>query len=49
MLEIPGDMLGWTLGACLAGVLAIAIGALGLCLIARAEGRGILTVGPPTP
>ena len=47
MLEVPADMLGWMLGACFAGVLAVAAGALGLYLIARAEGRGILTVGPP--
>jgi len=37
------------LGACFAGALAVAAGALGLYLIARAEGRGILTVGPPYP
>jgi len=34
--------------SCFAGVLTIAIGALGLYLIARSEGR-ILTVGPPYP
>jgi hypothetical protein len=48
MLEVPADMLGWMLGACFAGVLAVAAGALGLYLIARAEGRGILTVRATT-
>jgi len=49
MLEVPADVLGWMLGACFAGVLAIAIGALGLYLIARAEGRSIFAVGPLYP
>jgi hypothetical protein len=49
MLEVPADMLGWMLGACFAGMFAVAAGALGLYVIARAEGRGIFTVGPPYP
>jgi hypothetical protein len=49
MLEMPADMVGWMLGACFAGALAVAAGALGLYLIARAEGRSIFTVGPPYP
>ena len=48
MLEVPADMLGWMLGACFAGMFAVAAGALGLYVIARAEGRGILTVRATT-
>jgi hypothetical protein len=43
MLEVPADMLGWMLGACFAGLFAIAAGALGLYVIARAEGRTLVT------
>jgi hypothetical protein len=49
MLEVPADMLGWMLGACFAGMLAVAAGALGLHVIARADGRGIFTVGRRNP
>jgi hypothetical protein len=48
-LKVPADMLGWMLGACFAGMLAVAAGALGLYVIARADGRGIFTVGRRNP
>jgi hypothetical protein len=39
MLEVPVDMIGLMLGVCFAGMFAVVAGALGLCLIARVEGR----------